>query len=81
MGSSDQLQNNANNIKGLAFYHEIRWSLKKVSLLRERKSLIRGVTGIVLTASLSGISVSLWVFAVVLVLTAQVSGKFGSCIA
>jgi hypothetical protein len=28
VGSSDQLQNNANNIKGLAFYHEIRWSLE-----------------------------------------------------
>jgi transposase len=28
VGSSDQLQNNANNIKGLAFYHAIRWSLE-----------------------------------------------------
>jgi hypothetical protein len=26
-GPSYQPQNNANNIKGLAFYHEIRWSL------------------------------------------------------
>jgi len=28
VGSSDQPQNNANNIKGLAFYHEIRWNLE-----------------------------------------------------
>ena len=28
VGSSDQLQNNANNIKVLAFYHEIRWGLE-----------------------------------------------------
>jgi hypothetical protein len=26
-GSSDQPQNNANNINGLAFYYEIRWGL------------------------------------------------------
>ena len=25
--SPDQCENNFNNIKGLAFYHEIRWSL------------------------------------------------------
>src|SRR5262249_29441199 len=28
VGSSYQPQNNTNNIKGLAFYHEIRWSLE-----------------------------------------------------
>jgi hypothetical protein len=32
VGSSDQLLNNANNIKGLAFYHEIRWSLEFAAL-------------------------------------------------
>ena len=35
VGSSDQLQNNANNIKGLAFYHKIRWNLENLLAFRD----------------------------------------------
>src|SRR5262249_9407126 len=42
VGSSYQPQNNTNNIKGLAFYHEIRWSLRLLitSLLLSASALL-----------------------------------------
>jgi DNA-binding XRE family transcriptional regulator len=41
VGSSDQLQNNANNIKGLAFYHAIRWSLANPDIVGRRIRKLR----------------------------------------